>query len=410
VSRRVIFINRCYAPSTEATGQLLTDLASGLASRGVEVLVLTAHPNAETPAAETLQGVQVRRLGAGPRGLTPRSRFLTWWRFHCAIRQALPSLLGEDDTVVCLTDPPLIGITVAGITARHGARLVHWVQDIYPELLAAAGSRALVPLVRGLQPARDRAWRGARACVTLSEDMMDRLRDAGVAAGRMHLVPNWAPAGVDEPDPTQIDALRRRWGVGKRLAVVYSGNLGRVHDLEPCLEAIRRVGDSPGFWFAFVGHGAQHGRLMAEVRRLGLSERVQFLPPVPRSDLAAALAAADVHWVTLRASCVGLVYPSKLHGATAAGRPILGVAPRHSSLEREIIRHHLGACFDRDNPAGLARQLLHWRDHPHELVQLRASARHHHTAHGGAAVALDRWHKLLFPAERSEVSVKAPRP
>ena len=38
------------------------------------------------------------------------------------------------DTLVALTDPPLIGVGAWFISALRGARLIHWVQDIYPEV------------------------------------------------------------------------------------------------------------------------------------------------------------------------------------------------------------------------------------------------------------------------------------
>jgi colanic acid biosynthesis glycosyl transferase WcaI len=114
--------------------------------------------------------------------------------------------------------------------------------------------------------------------------------------------------------------------------------------------------------------------------------------------------------VTLRASCAGLVFPSKLYGATGAGRPVLGVAPLGSSLGQEIIRHKLGACFERENPAGMARQLLHWRDHPHELAERRAAARVYHATRGDAEAAVERWGKLLFPAGLAGASLSSPAP
>ena len=39
---RVLFVNRFYWPETPATGQLLTDLAEGLAAAGHDVVVVTA--------------------------------------------------------------------------------------------------------------------------------------------------------------------------------------------------------------------------------------------------------------------------------------------------------------------------------------------------------------------------------
>lgn len=396
---RIIFVNHCYAPSTQATAQLLGDLAEGLVAQGRSVLVVTARSEPTAAPHETRTGVTVIRLVPAAPVAPAWARIGGWRRFHRATEAWLNQNLLPGDIVVTMSDPPLLAPAVSRACRRHGVRLIHWIQDIYPELLDAAGVGAIAqPLVALLRPARDRAWRGADACVTLGRTMAALVARRGVSPERIHISANWSPAATEAPSPESVAAIRYEWGVGDHLTAVYSGNLGRVHDLAPCLDVAAHVGPAAGVRFVFVGHGAQRRPLEEMATRRGLSH-VSFHDPQPRARLPAALAAADVHWVTLRPGCEDLVYPSKLYGIAAAGRPVIAIAPCGSELAAEISTHKLGVCRDRGDTAALATQLQQWRDDPSTLRELAQNASRYDAANGGSLRALREWTQLLSQLE-----------
>src|SRR5207237_1247771 len=150
-------------------------------------------------------------------------------------------------------------------------------------------------------------------CVTLGSDMAAVLADAGVAVKKISLAPNWAPAGLAPASANAAAALRDEWGLREKFVVAYSGNLGRVHDLDPVLDLADALRADARIAFVFVGSGAQRAALEAAATRRGLAN-VHFRPPQPRARLAESLAVGDVHLVTLRPDCARYVFPSKLYG------------------------------------------------------------------------------------------------
>ncbi len=56
---------------------------------------------------------------------------------------------------------------------------------------------------------------------------------------------------------------------------------------------------------------------------------IRLLDYVPRSQLQASLALADVHLISMRPEMTGIVVPGKLYGVMAAGRPAIFVGPEH---------------------------------------------------------------------------------
>jgi glycosyltransferase involved in cell wall biosynthesis len=217
----------------------------------------------------------------------------------------------------------------------------------------------------------------------------------GVAADRIRIIPNWAPRELQQPPPAEAVAARRAdWNLAGRFAVVYSGNLGRVHEFATVLAAARRLRERADILFAFVGGGARRESVRRSVRRAGL-ENVRFLPPQPRAGLAAALAAADIHLVTLREGFAGLVFPSKLAGALASGRPAVFVGPPDSGIARELREAQAGAAIAAGDAERLAALLAQWQADPGGRADAGRRARALYERRFTFAAALDAWDGLL---------------
>lgn len=395
-SRRIVFVNRFYWPAEPATAQLLADLAETLAANGWSVTVVACHSAAGLPARETRRGVAIVRVGP-PAARTENlaRRALDFLGFHAAVLRLFRREIQPGDCVVALTDPPLIGVT-AGAVARHrGARILHWIQDIYPEVVPAVTPGWRTRLLSAmLRPLRDRSWRSADACVTLGNAMASFVRTTGVSDHQLHIIPNWAPAGVTLPDPVAVAALRKQWGLGERFVVAYSGNLGRVHDLGGLLDVAECLRSEPSIVFLFIGQGAHLSALQAETVRRRL-ENIRFLPPQPRQDLAASLGVGDLHLVSLRAGCEHLVFPSKLYGIAAVGRPLLFLGPPDADIAQLATAASFGAAFAPDAVSRIVDFLCALAaDRPRHAL-LCAAAQRFHTEAGGHLAAAARWQDLL---------------
>ena len=393
---RVIFVNRVYWPSPAATAQLLTDLAGGLAARGWTVHVIAAGAQSGEH-----HGVVVHRTGAMDQHGGLLSRTLNYRRFQRAACRQLAGLVQPGDVVVAMTDPPLLGAAVARVAQPRGARVVHWIQDIYPEIVTAhLGMLATLPLLP-LRARRDTAWRNASQCVTLGEDMARTVAARGVPAGKLGVVPNWAPRELEvAPSTSAIAARRTQWGLAGKFIIAYSGNLGRVHEFDSVLNAAERLRSHPDIVFVFIGTGANFERIRSAARSRRLAN-VRLLPPEPREQLAAALAAADAQLVTLKPDFAGLVYPSKLAGVLAAARPVLFVGPAVGEISRLVEREQCGAVSALGDGAHLADTVLQWQAEPALRVQLGRQARAAYEKYFTFGAALARWEEILRRAGAS---------
>ena len=397
---RVIFVNRVYHPSTEATAQLLTDLAEGLVACGwtVEVIAAGTEPG-------PVCGVSIHRTGPGDKNGGLISRAQNYLGFLRAARRTLTTLIKPGDIVVLMTDPPLLAASTTAIACKRGARVVQWIQDIYPEIVPQhIGAWAGVPLLP-LKWARNRAWRTAALCVPVGEDMRATVEAQGVLAEKIDVLPNWAPRELHHlPDAEHVADYRRKNNLPDDFIVGYSGNLGRVHEFATFISAAQLLRDEPPATpctFRVTGSGPRLPAVVAAQRKHQLN-KLLISPPVLRQELALSLAACHAHLVTLQPGFEALVNPSKLTGILAAGRPVLFVGPPNSALAHFIMQEKIGEVFAPGDAAGLAATIRSWADDGGSAAAaLGRNARASYERHFTFTSAVDHWERVLHQAARS---------
>jgi colanic acid biosynthesis glycosyl transferase WcaI len=355
---RVIFVNRLFHPDHSASSQMLSDLAFSVAD-DFEVIVVAGRqrygdPGSKLAAREVVRGVRIHRVAStrfGRAGLA--GRLIDLASFHGATGLALLRLARRGDVVIVKTDPPLLSIMVAWAARLKQAKLINWLQDIYPEIAVALGVRGLdgVP-GRRLKAMRNRALIQARKNVVIGERMAAHLRLCGAPPASIQVIANW----IDESAVTPIDhganPLRRAWGLEDKFVVGYSGNLGRVHEFETMLGAARALRDDPSIVFLMIGGGYATAGLRAAVRDERLAN-VVFQPYQPADNLRQSLGVADVHWVSLKPPLEDFVLPSKIYGVLAAGRATIAITARDGESARLVEAHGCGLQVDPGDHVGL---------------------------------------------------------
>lgn len=347
---RVVFIQRSVPPDHSAAGCLLFDLATGLDPQRFDVTILSTRVPPDASSDERIAGIRIVRTAAlkFSRSSVVGRLVGQLGAWAMLIRGAVR--LGTMDVVVTMTDPPMIAAFGAGIARLRGCRHVHWAMDLYPEVAAAGGvleqDSALYRLLEAVGAVGVRA---SNEVIAIGRCMADHFALRGVV---VRVIPNWSRIETASVEDDVIVEYRTLLEANGRMLLLYSGNLGLVHDFETILDAAellhhRRANAVIGV----VGEGPRGDWLRGEAARRGL-ENMRFLPSQPWNRFPSLLAAADAHIVTLKPEFGGLVVPSKLYDAAASGRPILFVGPASSEAARVIEECVCGAAI----PNGAARE------------------------------------------------------
>ena len=396
---KLIFLNRYFHPDLSATSQMLSGLAFHLASRGAEVHVITSRqrygdPSAQLAAEETISGVRVHRVLTSRFGRrTLPGRALDYASFYLWAAAKLAALAQRGDIVVAKTDPPLISVPALLVTRLRGARLVNWLQDLFPEAAERMGLR--LPGITGLaRAARDASLRGAEINVVLGELMRKQVEKIP-GAPRSTVIHNWADSRNLVPVEPTSNPLRSAWGLDGKFVVAYSGNMGRAHEFDTILEAAGKLRSQPSILFLLIGDGHHRDRIAALARERGLSD-LQFRPYQPAELLSQSLGSADVHLTTLLPALEGLIVPSKLYGILAAGRPAIHIGDPEGEVGRILETAQCGFAVPPGDASLLAKRLVELSSNPQLVAHLGRNARTAFEASFSEQIAFRHWENLLL--------------
>lgn len=398
---RVFFFNRYVYPDHSATSQLLTDLAGHLADAGSRVLLVGSRQryddaSAVLPREEQVAGFSIIRVGGTRFGRASLpGRMLDYLSYALGAGRVLLRDVRARDTVVMMTDPPMLGALLGPLARWRRARCVHWLQDLFPEVAEGL----LGPLWRGWRTAplrwlRDRSLRHAEQIVAISAGMASRLAARGIEAQRVLVIGNWTDDLAIRPVAAASNTLRAAWGLEGKFVVGYSGNLGRAHDWRTMLDVALQLSDRDDIHFVLIGGGHGLQEFAAQAQRAGM-RNVSIHPYQSRADLALSLSVPDLHWLSLLPTLEGAILPSKVYGIQAAARPMLFIGDTGGELAAMLVEHGAGVAVAPGDVEKATQLILSLALEPERAAAMGLRGRRYLESEGSRALALDRWLQAL---------------
>jgi len=360
---RIVFFSHYFPPEVNAPANRTHEHCREWVKAGHEVHVVTCTPShpigrpfdgyrRDWYRHDEIDGIHVHRVWtylAPNRGVIRRT--LNYLSFIPTAVWRAWRLGGAD--VAIGTSPQFFCAVATWVYAR--VTRTPWVfelRDLWPESIPAVGAMRKSIALRLIARLEMRMYRDATAIVTVTQSFITTLAARGVAASKMHFVPN----GIDPAfwRSTSGPSVREELGLSATdVLACYVGTIGMAHGLGTVLDAAEMLRvRMPQAHVLIVGDGAELESLkaLAASRRL---TNVRFTGLVPREKVPAILAAADVALVTLKpADVFKTVLPSKMFEAMAARRPILlGVDGEARAV---LERAGAGVAFPPGDAAALA--------------------------------------------------------
>jgi glycosyltransferase involved in cell wall biosynthesis len=352
-----------YVPDPASVGQHLHDVAVELVQRGLRVIVFTSDrgyedPSKRYPRHETRAGVHVFRVPLSSFGKRSVPLRLAGAMSFLSSATLLALSLRRIDRVLISTSPPMAALAALTVQAARNVPFSYWIMDLNPDQIVALGNLAPdAALVRAMDWLNARALERARHVITLDHFMAARVNAKRAVAAKLAVIPPWPHLRADETPIDHADnAFRTKHGFGGARVVMYSGNLSPVHPVATLIDAAARFQHDPRLLFVFIGGGLGRDEIERAKRERSLLY-VRTLPYQPLSALRQSLSAADVHVVAMGNSMVGIVHPSKIYGAMAAGRPILALGPKSSHVAELVATEKIGWVVPHGDVDAAARVL-----------------------------------------------------
>jgi glycosyltransferase involved in cell wall biosynthesis len=385
----ITFLTEYFHPEEASTAQLLTDLTTALTD-SFEVSVLTGQPNYHaadrqraTPRRETHESVQVTRVPATrfDKDVLPL-RLVNWVTFTLLVAVRLLREHRRDDAVVTLSNPPILPFAAWLHKRVTGTPYVYVIYDMYPGMAVELGYLSeRNPITRLWARAMVSVYRDADRIVVLGESMRRRLEtkmadDPAFEPAKIEVVPNWEDGEFIQPIKKAHNEFAQEHGTVEPFTLLYSGNIGRFHELRTAIDAIKRL-EARGrtdIQLLIIGDGARKDELVEYVDRNGI-ENVRFLPFQPLDRLPETLTCGDASLVGIKPGMVGMCVSSKLYSSLAAGTPVLAAVGDGDEVARVVETFDCGAHVTPGNVEGTADVLARWADNPNLAGELGANAR-----------------------------------
>ena len=365
-------MSRIYRPEPEAASFFLGSVADALLEAGHSVDVITTRPPAGSETASNGERVRtfpvLRDRDGYVRGYLPYLSF--------DVPLAFRLLFARRPDVVLVQPPPTTGAVVRVVCALRGIPYVYDAADIWSDAAHMATSSSTV--VRVLRAVERFAMRGAAHLVTISQGVVDRVRDLGVL--RPVTVTGF---GADTTAFTVTD-------LETEPVFLYAGSYSTWHGAEVLIDAFARFDATHGrYTLRFIGHGTERHALESRARELGIGDAVEFLHPVPAHELAPHLSSAVASLATLKPGTgYEYAFTSKAFSSLAAGCPVIfaGPGPTATFIEtaNASVRAGVAVPYDADSIAEAMGELA---AHPLSSSQRRALGGWTAAGHSIAAVA-----------------------
>jgi EAL domain-containing protein (putative c-di-GMP-specific phosphodiesterase class I)/glycosyltransferase involved in cell wall biosynthesis/ActR/RegA family two-component response regulator len=358
-------ITQFYPPDFAATGQFMDELAQNLAQQGVDVQVFTAQPGyafaqAQAPDRECIGDVWVERsrfLRGGSRRWSGRT--FTSLAFCAHAIWHLRQRKNRGDILFLTSEPPFLQMVGLLMHWLFGTRFVTLIYDLYPEVAVELDVLDQHHgLIRFWNMVNKRVWDTAEAIVVPCQTMKDRIvKRHPDLIDKITVIHNWADPTWIQPIVKAHNPFVQEHDLLDKFVVLYSGNMGRCHDMDTILGAAEVLKDE-AVEFMFVGGGPKRKVVQQQIQNLGL-KNCTFLPYQDKSVLPLSLTAGDLSLVSVDVGMEGLVAPSKFYSALCAGRPVAIICEPHSYLRALVSDANCGAAFRNGDSQGLAEFIRH---------------------------------------------------
>ncbi len=331
----ILLIHQAFASIDEPGGTRHHEFARYLASKGHDVTViaspvsyLTGAPLRLPPFSGKMGGEKeggVRVIRASVYAAHHKSfihRLLAFFSFM--VSSFFTGLRVRHVDLVWGTSPPIFQGVTAWLLARlKGVPFLFEVRDLWPQFAIAVGVLRNPLLIRLSRWLERFLYHHADRMIVNSPGFVAHVTGRG--ARQVELIPNGAAPEMFDPSDSG-EAFRTLHGLADKFIVLYAGAHGISNDLGVVLQAAKILQDvtvTSEVTVTLLGDGKEKSNLQQQAADMHLAN-VLFLPPVPKKEMAAALAGADACLAILKPiDEYKTTYPNKVFDYMAAGRPVV---------------------------------------------------------------------------------------
>jgi len=330
---RILIVSQYFWPENFR----ITDLAIALKDKGHQVTVLTGIPNYPTGKVyegyswwkkrrENMHGVEIVRVPLFVRRESKSWQLaINYFSFVLSGCLMAPWMLRKKQFDVVFTfevSPVTVGIPALMMAKLKKVPMLFWVQDLWPETLAATGAIRSPRILNAVSFMVKKIYHGCDAVLVQSRSFIEPVVSVGAERSKLRYFPNWAES-LYQPVQLSASAAEREDVPSDGFVVMFAGNLGAAQSLDTIIAVAEVLKNEPIYW-VFLGDGRRRVWLENMVADKQL-DKVMVLGSRPMESMPAYFSLADAMLVTLKDDPVmATTIPGKVQSYLACGKPVIG--------------------------------------------------------------------------------------
>jgi glycosyltransferase involved in cell wall biosynthesis len=386
---KVLVVSQYFWPE----GFRINEVVRTMVEKGVEVDVLTGKPNypegkifggyrASGTLVESWERASVFRVPLFPRGESGALRLALNYLSFVAMGSLLgPWLLRKrqyDVVFVYGLSPILLAIPAILLSWIKRRKLIVWVQDLWPDSLAATGYVRSRWVLRRVELVV--RWIYSHTDLLLVQSRAFQGPVAALAPGKpVVYYPNSVDATFAEAPAADV-ALPEVPAMNAAFPVVFAGNVGAGQAVDVIAGAAELLKDHPEIQLVVFGQGSRWEWLRTQVQIRGLTN-LHLPGRFPVSTMPGLMQKASALLVTLSDEPIfALTVPNKVQAYLASGRPI--VACLNGEGARVVEEARAGVSVPAGDAKALAAAILQlYNLSPAQRAEMGANGRRYFKDH-----------------------------
>jgi colanic acid biosynthesis glycosyl transferase WcaI len=384
----------------------INDLALGLKEKGHTITILTGIPN--YPGGrffpnygifkkwkDDYHGIKVIRVPIIPRGNSGTiALILNYLSFTLCASFLAPLLCpGKFDLIFFSLSPVAEGVPALVLKKIKAARVLFWVQDLWPESLSATGAIRSRWMLNKVEKLVRFIYRRCDLILVQSRAFISPIEKLGVDSSRIVYFPNSAEE-LYQPIDIELDA-HERTAFPRGFCVLFAGNIGVAQDFPSILEAAARLKEYSDIHWIIIGDGRMEPWVREQVRERDLTKTVHLLGRHPATTMPRYFSLADVLLVSLKKNPIfAYTIPAKIQSYLASAKPIIAALDGEGA--RIVAEAGAGLTCPAESPRELSEAVLSLYQMPElQRRSMGARGRHYFESHFERAMLVNRLDSLM---------------
>lgn len=359
---KLLILSEFFYPDKSSTPKVLTELAEDMVEYGLDVEVITSRSsykgeNEDLKKQEKYKSIDIKRVYSSKFNRNSYlGRIINYLTY---LISTIINLIKKSDydCILLVSNPPvlpIIGYIMNKIKKKPYIYLIH---DVYPDIAVKVGAIKENGLVFKIMSFINRKiFKSASKIIVLGKDMKKNLLSKGIKEENIKIITNWA-------DKNKIYKVNKKnkfsktEKINETFNIIYTGNIGRFHDIETILDSANQLKDNVNIKFIFVGDGYKKKVIEQYIDKFKL-ENIKLMDYVYGETYNQLLNSADLFITTLDKGIEGLGVPSKTYSYLAAGKPIIAIMNESSEIGSLVEENNLGLRVNSGNSKEISEFIL----------------------------------------------------